>query len=139
MSAVIDIADGVVAELNGHVFSPAFVAIREYVSKFELKDFNDLRVSVVPRSLLIAPATRDSDFYDVAVSILVRKRANSGEEAALDSLMDLTDAIVVFLKRLCFGGAAWVSIQNDPVYVADHLSNWNQFTSIIVSTYKLRK
>ncbi|MBI5864862.1 MAG: hypothetical protein HZB38_10205 [Planctomycetes bacterium] len=60
MSTVIDIADAVVASLNAGTFSQTFEAERKYQPVFELPDMQTLHVSVVPRSVSITTATRET-------------------------------------------------------------------------------
>ena len=51
MAIIIDIADAVVAVLNGAALSQVFEAERHYVPVHEIKALVDLTVSVVPRTL----------------------------------------------------------------------------------------
>ena len=64
MSLIIDIADAVVARLNAGQFSRPLEAVRRYRPVFDLQELQTLRVSVVPKSVSIATAARDSGFFD---------------------------------------------------------------------------
>ena len=45
---ILNLADAIVADLNGHSFSQPFTAERGYLPTFELPELGDLKVTVVP-------------------------------------------------------------------------------------------
>lgn len=142
MSVILDIADAVVTSLNAGSFALEFEAERKYQPVFELQDMQTLHVSVVPKSLAIATAARDSGFFDVAIDIGVQKKVNTDEAAELDALMNLVEQIAHHLrmKRLDDApNAAWLSIANEPVFAPEHLEQWRQFTSVLTVTYRVRR
>lgn len=61
MATIIEIADAVVAELNGASFSQPVTAARHYQPTFDLQDMTELHVSVVPRSLASMAKTTELD------------------------------------------------------------------------------
>ena len=66
MARITDIADAVVAAMNGHTFSHAFTAARAYRPVFELQDMKDLLDSCKRLRADIARAVRygrTSDSY----------------------------------------------------------------------------
>ncbi|HXH23885.1 MAG TPA: hypothetical protein VNI78_01475, partial [Vicinamibacterales bacterium] len=137
-----DIADAIVASLNAGSFAPEFEAERKYQPVFELQDMQTLHVSVVPKSLAITTAARDSGFFDVAIDIGVQKKVNPDQPDELDALMNLVEQIADHLrmKRLDEApNAAWLSIANEPVFAPEHLEQWRQFTSVLTVTYRVRR
>jgi len=142
VSVILDIADAVVASLNAGSFTLEFEAERKYQPVFELQDMQTLHVSVVPKSLAITTAARDSGFFDVAIDIGVQKKVNADQPAELDALMNLVEQIADHLrmKRLDDApNAAWLAIANEPVFAPEHLEQWRQFTSVLTVTYRVRR
>jgi len=142
VSVILDIADAVVASLNAGSFALEFEAERKYQPVFELHDMQTLRVSVVPKSLAITTAARDSGFFDCAIDIGVQKKVNADDSAELDALMNLVEQIADHLrmKRLDDSpNAAWLGIANEPVFAPEHLEQWRQFTSVLTVTYRVRR
>lgn len=142
MSTILDIADALVASLNAATFSQAFEAERKYQPVFELPDMQTLHVSVVPRSVAITTATRDSSYFDCAVDVGVQKKVNPDEPDQLDELMKLVEEIAdhLRLKRLDeLPEAAWVAIENEPAFASEHLDQQRVFTSVLTVTYRVRR
>ena len=142
MSAVIKIADAIVASLNAGTFSQAFEAERKYQPAFELPEMQTLHVSVVPRSVAITTATRDSSYFDCAIDVGVQKKVNADDPDELDKLMDLVQEIADHLRMKRLGEtpeAAWVSIENEPAFASEHLDQQRVFTSVLTVTYRVRR
>ena len=140
MPIVVDIADAVVAALNGHVFSQPFTARRCYVPVFDLKDMKDLHVTVVPRGLEMATASRSLLQDDVQIDVAAQKKLPvdaSGDQAAIDSMMGLVQEIADFIRSTGrFGDAVWVKTENKPIYLPEHLEQLRQFTSVLTLTLR---
>jgi len=140
MATIINIADAVVAELNGGSFSQSFSAERHYVPLFELKDMKQLRVTVVPKGLSVGAHSRSQNLVDYQVDVAVQKKFATGDAAELDPLMTLVEEIADFfrLRRLtAYPGAAWVKTENAPVYAQEHYDELRQFTSVITFTFRV--
>lgn len=144
MSTAIAIADAVVSAINAGSYSQPVQAQRLHQPSFTLDELKDLHVSVVPRSVLVSAATRDTSMYDVAVDVGVQKKVSAppqGDEE-VDDLLDLVEEIgdQLRLKRLADAPeAAWVSLAHEPVVAAEHLDQHRQFTSIITVVYRVRR
>ncbi len=145
MSLALDIADAVVAELSGApegTFSPGFEAVRRVLPEFDLKDLSELRVSVVPRSVLITGATRAQSQYEVAVDIGIQRKLGADLDAEVKALGGLVDAIAEYLTRRPLAEApqaVWSAIENEPVYAPVHLAEQRVFTSVLTVTYRVMK
>ncbi len=140
MSVLTDIADGVTAALNDHAFSEAFEAQRLHQPSFELAELQDLRVSVVPKSLEIRNAARQYSFFDCTVDIGLQQKVESDER--VDELLGLAEEIADHLriKRLpSVPQAVWMSIEHDPVVAAEHLDQHRQLTSVLSVTYRVKR
>lgn len=142
MSVILDIADAVVVSLNAGTFALEFTVERMYQPVFELPELQTLHVSVVPKSLEVTTATRDSGYFDCAIDIGVQKKVNPDQPAELDGLMNLVEQIADHLRMKRLDGlpsAAWLSIANEPVFAPEHLDQWRQFTSVLTVTYRVRR
>ncbi|MEZ6193750.1 MAG: hypothetical protein R3C45_21110 [Phycisphaerales bacterium] len=148
MSLALNIADAVVAELNTAppgTFDPAFTAVRRVLPVFDLTEMADLHVSVVPRAVDIAGATRTASQYDVQIDIgIQQKLASDGGDLdqQVPVLCELVDQIAAYLTRRVLQtmpNAIWVRLANDPIYAPEHLSQLRQFTSVLTLTYRITR
>ncbi len=125
MSTIAAIADAVAAHINAGTFSQPVSAERMYQPAFTLEDLADLRVSVVPRTVGIAAATRDSSLFECVVDVGVQKKLPAeGADAEIDALLDLVEEITDYLrlKRLPDAPeAAWAGIAHEPVVSSESL------------------
>jgi len=140
VSTLINIADAVAASLNAASFGQPFTAERLYQPAFELVDLADLKVSVVPKGVTIATASRDGSYFDCAVDVGIQKKI--ANDAEIDGLVDLAEEIADHLrmKRLDdVPEAVWLSIEHEPVVAAEHLEQQRALTSILTVTYRVRR
>ena len=140
-TTIIDIADALVAELNGNAFSRTFTAARAYYPTVELADMSVLHVTVVPKSKSTTPINRISDQEDLAIDIGVQQRFSAGADpiAEADGLMAFVDEIAAFLNRRPLAGLpalAWLGTDNENVYSPEHFAQFRQFTSVLTVTYR---
>ena len=143
MSTIAAIADAVAAHINAESFSQPVSAKRMYQPAFTLEDLADLRVSVVPRTVDIAAATRDSSVFECVVDVGVQKKLPAeGADAEIDALLDLVEEITDHLRlgRLPDAPeAAWAGIANEPVVSSESLEQHRVFTSVLSVTYRVRR
>jgi hypothetical protein len=147
MSLVMDIADAVAAQLNAAeagTFSQEFTAIRKTIPAYEPVELEELKVTVVPKSLEITPATRAGSQYDIAVDIGIQKKLASPDsvDAEAETLSDLVDEIAEHLRQQPLAAAPhanWVATANEPIYVPEHLAEKRIFTSVLTLTYRAMK
>jgi len=140
MASTIDIADAIVTALNAHSFSQPFTARRHYVPTFDLKEMKNLHVTVVPRGVEMTAANRSMIQNAVQVDIGIQQKlpapaSPAGDQAAIDTLMGLVEEIADFVRATGrFGDAAWVKMENTPIYSPEHLEQLRQFTSVLTLT-----
>lgn len=149
MSTITAIADAVAARLNAGTFTMPFTAVRRYQPVFALEDLATLRVSVVPRSLTIVGASRQTSQFDAQIDIVVQKRLSpapgtsggaASDEAEIDALLALLEEIADWLRfaRLTTTPeAVWVGVAQEPVLAGEHLEQHRQFTSTLTVTYRV--
>jgi len=138
VATITDIADAVVAELNNASFSREFTATRSYLPRFELPEMADLHVTVVPRGLEISTASRSGHQHDYRIDAAAQQKLQSSEPAEIDELVSLVEEIAVHFRgrTLDAPSAACVAVENEPVYVAEHMDEMRQFTSVITLTFR---
>ena len=115
---VIEIADAVVAALNGAKLSLPVNAQRYYLPEFDLKDMDTLHVSVVPAELdeEIADRTRDRAEYKIHVAVQQRVAQNDPpglNQAAIDGLMQLVQDIDDLFRHKPLAGFAPAALVED--------------------------
>jgi len=138
MATIIEIADAVVAELNDASFSRSFSAVRSYLPRFELPEMAELHVTVVPRGLDISTGTRAGHQHDYRIDVAVQQKLQSGSISEIDELVGLMEEIADHFRgrTLADPPASCVAVENEPVYVAEHMDEMRQFTSVITLTLR---
>jgi len=139
MAVIIDIADAVVAQLNGTTFSQPVTAERHYQPNFELSEMSELKVSVVPRSLASKSLDRNRDSFDYLIDIAVQQKTDMSRPA-LDALMALVEEIADLFRTQPLAGfpsARCTEVKNEPVYALEHLDELRQFTSVVTLTFRV--
>lgn len=143
MSTIAAIADAVTAHINAGTFSQPVNAVRMYQPAFTLEDLADLRVSVVPRTVGIAAASRESSTFECVLDVGVQKKLPAeDEQTAIDGMLDLVEEITdhLRLKRLPDAPeAAWAGIAHEPVVSSESLEQHRVFTSVLSVTYRVRR
>jgi hypothetical protein len=147
MAVIIDIADAVVTEMNGHTFSQTFTAARFYRPLFDLKDMSVLHVSVVPKAWSAEQAARGGNLEEHQIDIGVQKKVADDPGPPAVSMQQQMDALVTLvqevsdffrLRRLdAYPDAGCVKVENVPVFAPDHLQEYRQFTSVLTLTFRV--
>jgi len=138
-ATILSIANAVVDELNGSVFSMPLEAERHYQPQFELSEMTTLRVSVVPRSVTSKGLDRNRDSFDYRVDVAVQQKVDPTPEN-LDALMALVEEIADHFRSEPLSGfpnARCTEVENVPVYAVEHLDEFRQFTSVVTLTFKV--
>lgn len=133
------VADAVVESLNQATFSLSFAAARHYQPKFELKEMNELHVSVVPRGIVEKRISRSLTAFDCGIDIGVQQRVGT-EKAQLDALSNLVTEIrdhVRDVKLPEYPRSPVIELMIDPVFAPEHLDELRQFTSVVRVTYRV--
>lgn len=136
--AVMDALNAGVAE---EAFDADFTAVRAYLPQYELPEMADLKVTVVPKQVVLTGGSRSAAQQDVAIDVAVQQRVDPQDLDAVDALMELVESIAGYLRtrRLTLNGlhASWLSAEHEPIYAPEHMEQMNQFTSILTVTYRL--
>jgi hypothetical protein len=143
VSTIAAIADAVAAHINAGTYSRPVSAVRMYQPAFTLEDLKDLRVSVVPRTVGIAAASRDSSVFECVVDVGVQQKLPpENEQAEIDALLGLAEEIADRLRLTRLPDApeaAWAGIAHEPVVASESLEQHRVFTSVLSVTYRVRR
>lgn len=146
MSAIAALADAVAAHVNAGSYSQPVAAVRSYQPAFTLEELAELRVSVVPRTTTITPASRGFGTFEHVIDVGVqRKLPAENEQDAIDGLLALVEEIGDRLSRTRLAGfpeAAWAGIAHEvggAVVSAESLEQHRVFTSVLSVTYRVRR
>lgn len=143
MSTIAAIADAVAAHINAGMYTRPVTAARVYQPAFTLEDLKDLRVSVVPRTVGISAASRDSSIVECVIDVGVQQKLPAeNEEVEIDALLDLAEEIADCLRLTRLPGApeaAWAGIAHEPVVSSEALEQHRVFTSVLSVTYRVRR
>ena len=137
MVDTIALADAVAAVINSGTFSVSVTARRMLLPEFELSDLAQLKVTVMPKSVEMAPFSRKAMVYEVEIDIGIQKKLAGEIDTELPGLLRLVEEINVFLRKRTLADAVWIKSNIDPLYARDHLSQSRVFTSVLTITYKL--
>ena len=142
MKLAFDIADAVVAELNAapaETFSEAYTAVRRAIPLYDIAELKSLTVTVVPKKVEIAAATRATSSYEFAIDIGIQKKIGKDTDAEVTALSVIVGEIVDYLiskrKLTAASWAQFVRIANEPVYSPEHLAEDRVFFSIVTVSY----
>jgi len=142
MATIIDVANAVVAQLNGGSFSQPFTAQRLYRPQFDLSQMKTLHVTVVPKALTINSLSRGSDSHEYQIDIAVQKKFETEMTEELDPFVSLVEEIAdrFRIPRLAsLPSALCVKVENKPIYAQEHFDEMRQFTSIITLTFRVAR
>jgi hypothetical protein len=159
-AVLIPTADALTAELNVHMFDPAFQAVRTYAD-WEvplLETAGDaLRVDVVPvGDLKTQLDDRETIVYLASADVVLRKKFAAADiegvagtdtarvkQAAVDPLVALVEAVNEWLTKqqrlAALPDAVWSETAIRAAVVHKHLREQHQFTAIIRTTYEVPK
>ena len=139
MSRHTDIADAVVAALNGHTFSLDFTAVRKYRPYLKREEMgDDLYVTVIPATYAAEPADRARRQRDFAIDVAVQQAVDPESLTACDALADLLEDIEeLFSMRRLDGlpAATWLGVETlpgaDAGYALEHLDEQRVYSGFL--------
>jgi hypothetical protein len=136
---VLQLAEKIVQTLNSSSFALAFTAIKTLFPFYELKDLANLKVTVVPKSVNIATATRSSSEFDYQIDIAIQKAVKSPDDAEVIALTELALAIAKSFRNKIYQdiGAVCFIQSIDPLYSVEHIQPPSVFTSVITLNFKI--
>ena len=140
MSIVAAVARAVASELEVGKFSIPFKPVFAFRHDQALPEGKELRVTVVPKGVAMAPASRGACAYDVEVWVAIMRKLGGGGTEILDPLLGLVEEITDFfrLRRLeKFPEAMWTGTELKPVISAEHLEGLRQFSSLVAISFKV--
>ena len=141
MSVITDVADAIVVELNAATFSQPVAAVRAYLPQYKLTQMQNLHVTVVPKSIVLANPDRSRSQSDYSFDVAVQKKFSTGSNEELDALLQLVQDIVLYFRHTqrleSFPNAIWMKTEVPVLYAPDHMEQLRQFTSVLTLTYRV--
>jgi hypothetical protein len=136
---VLQLAEKIVQTLNSGSFGLAFTAVRTLFPFYELKDLSTLHVTVVPKAVNIATATRSSSEFDYQIDIAIQKAVKSPDDAEVTALTELALAIAKSFRNKIYQdiGAVCFKQSIDPLYSVEHIQPPSVFTSVVTLNFKV--
>ncbi len=142
MSQRMDIAEAVVAELNGApegTFSMDFEAARYALLETTPEALKALRVAVFMRTFTSERDSRGDHDRQITIDIGVQKHLAEITLPVVDALSDLVEEIIGYFEQTPqlsqYARGVCVQVENDAPYYMPHLTEKNIFTSVITLTF----
>lgn len=138
---LVQVAEAVVAEITAAVTAgllPAMTPELDFVPSLEPKDLIGIKIIVCPRSRRSAIVTRAASSKEYEIDIAVLKKITNAE---LPDMLQLCEQLETFFEGRKIAPAEMPSVSctevnNDPVYVPEHIRTRRQFTGILTLTFK---
>lgn len=141
MSIATDLADAVLQEINAKEnWSIPFTASRIAVPRKEIKELNEISISVIPSSVQYQREARDYMRFTITVDIGIQKHLDGNETDAVGELGTLVDEIAKYMtgrKLTKMPSAKNIGTSNDPLYIQEHILQKRVFTSVISLKYQM--
>lgn len=136
-SALIEIADAVVAELNAAAFSQPFTAQRVYVPNFSAQELTTLKVVIVPRGEEGSIANRSATQHEYTVDIGILKKVAQPTPDQIDPLMLLAQEIGDYFRFRTLSGRTerWLKTEVRTPYSPEHVEQQRQFLAVLSLTF----
>jgi len=142
MSLVTTIADAVVATINASGLLTDTVADRSYLPRYDLREMQTLKVTVVPKTMTTDSVTRSHASHDITVDVAVQKKLGNVDQAQAeqDGLMDLSEQVADHLRITPLVGqpnVRWIRTEHTAIYATEHLEQMRQFTALAAITFRI--
>ena len=137
-SVVAQLADAVVAELNSAVLD-GVLATRSWLPRVDLKDLDQTRVTVAPRSLERRRESRAEASRQATVDVAVQQHVGPDGQEAIDGLVALAEQIAEhFDGWACAQPMAVCTAAEHKVLAApEHLDQHHVLTSLVTLNFWL--
>lgn len=148
MSDVFDLADAVAARINegSYTLADSFTATGLAMVEFDVSEIVDaVKVHCVPMRKNITTLSRAKDKSEIKIGVAVVKKVGISDgkvnTSQVDGLVELCEEIADQLKShdptVNGRKARWLNNEIDPIYDMESLYSFQQFRSMIGSTYLL--
>lgn len=149
--SVAECADAVAAMLNSASLSKPFIALREWLPRFDLADLGD-RIKVIVTAgdgYLTTRISRDAWQREPQVRVIVCARVGDEPyDAEIDGLMAFVEEVRDMLSHATLPESeTWkgqrrmplraATIENEPVLSTETLETMRQFTSVLTVTFRV--
>jgi hypothetical protein len=144
MARHLDVADAVVAAIDGHTFSQSLTVSRKVLPLKKLEGLDTVHVVVIPSTFSTETADRTRRATSYGIDIGIQKQIDPDSLAAFDAMFELFEETVSLfsMKRLDgLQAATWLGAETVPGaeagYAWEDLATKHLFTSILRITWKV--
>lgn len=122
---------------------PTVTAVRDYLPNYDLEQLHDLRITVLPRELEVATASRGTEDHAYGVAIVIAKRTG-GTTQEVDDLLEFVEELIRKIRSGTLpesaenpwpAGISWKAVAIDPMWSQEHLSERRVFFTAVSLTY----
>ena len=137
-ASIVELADAVVGDLNGHAFSQPFTAERSYLPRYRLEDLATIRVTVVPKDDVGQRSSRSQWQQDYKLDVAIQQRLGANEQTQMDGLILLAQELADYFKThaLITDVAVLIEVAFAPLFDPDHLEKHKTLTTVINLTFR---
>lgn len=140
---IITLTNAARAALALATFAMPLNPVRQFLPRVDLKDADTINVLVVPKSVATEILSRNEVLDTLSIDVAIMKRVAAGDDgdAETEGLIALAADVAAWFEFGTLEGfaGAWVGTVVNQIYAPDHLSERQQFTSVITITYRLRR
>lgn len=141
------LTDSLAARLSAATYTATYSTLsaeKAYMPNYDLEDMDTLKVSVIPREVIISTTSRGAEQHDYTLSVVLAKRTG-GTTAEIDNLLELVENIVDHLRSDDLptvseypwpSEATWFGVGLDPVWSQEHLEERRVFFTAINVQYR---
>ena len=135
---IISLADALVAELGNHAFNLTFEVERAYLPRYELKDLDEVRVTVVPKDDVGQRASRAQWQADYKIDLAIQQKLGDDELGQMDALILLGQELADHLRShtLPDNSAVLVECNYAPLFDPEHLEKHRTLTTVLNLTFR---
>lgn len=137
-ATAVQIAKGVVTELNAESFETDFTATRFYLPIKPLEDLTGLAVFVAAAEVTDSEHARDATLGTYEVRVTIEQQVDPSVLAPIDALLRLVEQIDDFFRLRAMTSvptALWFGVEHAPFYDRDDLLEKGLFLSVITLTF----
>ena len=143
------LADAIVAQINGNTFSPAFVLQRADAPLFSMPELSQLVVTLIPQEITQETSTRGHDKIIYTVEIGFQRKAPPRPQSGEDPILRMTKEIRQLQQDVLnwlshrsrrrppnYANAMLMKLSMSPPFVADMLRDHRHYLGVLRLTYE---
>lgn len=141
-SVAVDIAEAMLATLEGVEFSQEYTADRRYVVNWDVEELTGVEMSIVPQAQLVTNQDRTRNSNEVSVDVGIQVKVDGITPEHVDPYMVLAQEVMDHFSRRALPdlpAAKFMRVGSKVIFSPAHLDQKRTFTSVVTVTYRLAK